>query len=215
MYANYKRGAGDYSGIAGKPNDENMITSNVFDNFPNDFGLYNMAGNVNEWVLDLYRPLTTQTLVDVENHDLNSFRGNDYQNVKRDQDGNAAEKDSLGRLTYVPVEDAEVADRDNYNKGRVYDYLDGDEDSGAEYNTNEYTLISDKARVYKGGSWADRAYWLSPGTRRFLDQDRGSRTIGFRCAMVRVGNSQGQDDAAANRFGMKPNKRKNRRRSRR
>jgi formylglycine-generating enzyme required for sulfatase activity len=32
---------------------------------PNDFGLYNMAGNVNEWVLDLYRPLTSSTLSDV------------------------------------------------------------------------------------------------------------------------------------------------------
>jgi formylglycine-generating enzyme required for sulfatase activity len=173
-----------------------------------------MAGNVNEWVLDLYRPLTTQTLVDVENHDLNSFRGNDYQNVKRDQDGEPVEKDSLGRLVYVPVEDEEVANRDNYSRGRVYDYLDGDEESGAEYATNEYTLISDKARVYKGGSWADRAYWLSPGTRRFLDQDRASRTIGFRCAMVRVGNSSGVDDEQVNRFGMKPGK-KNRRRSRR
>ncbi|CAH1000580.1 Hercynine oxygenase [Neolewinella maritima] len=216
MYANYKRGAGDYSGIAGQPNDGSMITSNVFDNFPNDFGLYNMAGNVNEWVLDLYRPLTTQTLVDADNHDLNSFRGNDFQNIKRDQDGKAVEKDSLGRLVYVPVEDADVANRDNYNRGRVYDYLDGDEESGAEYATDEYTLISDKARVYKGGSWADRAYWLSPGTRRYLDQDRSSRTIGFRCAMVRVGNSSGVEDAKVNRFGLKPSKqKKSRRRSRR
>jgi formylglycine-generating enzyme required for sulfatase activity len=52
------------------------------------------------------------------------------------------------------------------------------------------TLISDKSRVYKGGSWADRAYWLSPGNRRFLDEDKASALIGFRCAMDRVGSSR-------------------------
>lgn len=52
------------------------------------------------------------------------------------------------------------------------------------------TLISDKSRVYKGGSWADRAYWLSPGNRRFLDEDKASAMIGFRCAMDRIGSSR-------------------------
>ena len=50
------------------------------------------------------------------------------------------------------------------------------------------TLISDKSRVYKGGSWADRAYWLSAGNRRFLDEDKSSDAIGFRCAMDRLGS---------------------------
>ena len=49
------------------------------------------------------------------------------------------------------------------------------------------TLISDKSRVYKGGSWADLTYWLSIGTRRYLDEDKSSCTIGFRCAMDRLG----------------------------
>jgi hypothetical protein len=49
------------------------------------------------------------------------------------------------------------------------------------------TLISDRSKVYKGGSWADRAYWLSAGNRRFLDEDKTSATIGFRCAMDRLG----------------------------
>jgi sulfatase modifying factor 1 len=51
------------------------------------------------------------------------------------------------------------------------------------------SLISDKARVYKGGSWKDVAYWMSPGTRRFLDQDSATATIGFRCAMIRAGSN--------------------------
>ena len=38
-----------------------------------------------------------------------------------------------------------------------------------------------------GGSWNDRAYWLSPGTRRFLEEDLSTNTIGFRCAMTHYG----------------------------
>ena len=49
------------------------------------------------------------------------------------------------------------------------------------------TLINDDVRVYKGGSWADISYWLAPGSRRFLDQDSATATIGFRCAMIRAG----------------------------
>jgi gliding motility-associated lipoprotein GldJ len=55
------------------------------------------------------------------------------------------------------------------------------------------TLISDKSRVYKGGSWADRAYWLAVGNRRFLDEDKASAYIGFRCAMDRIGSSRRPD----------------------
>ena len=48
--------------------------------------------------------------------------------------------------------------------------------------------ITKKARVYKGGSWADRIYWLNPSTRRYLDQDKCSSKIGFRCAMSTLGD---------------------------
>jgi sulfatase modifying factor 1 len=216
MYANFKRRGGDYMGIAGKPNDGASVTTRVTENYPNDFGLYNMAGNVNEWVLDLYRPLTTQTLNDFENHDLNSFRGNNFQDLKRDPvDNSVLPKDSLGRLQYAYVTAADAAGRDNYKQGRVYDYLDGDKQSDAAYASNEHTLISDKARVYKGGSWADRAYWLSPGTRRFLDEDKGSRTLGFRCAMISIGGESinaGGRGKSKNRFGADPKKKRRSRR---
>ena len=53
------------------------------------------------------------------------------------------------------------------------------------------TLISDKSRVFKGASWKDRAYYLNPGTRRFLEEDRSLSTIGFRCAMDRIGSPTG------------------------
>jgi len=59
--------------------------------------------------------------------------------------------------------------------------------SSEMYDYGNSSMITDRTRVYKGGSWKDRAYWLNPGTRRFLDQDQSSDHIGFRCAMDRVG----------------------------
>lgn len=136
--ANFKRGRGDYAGIAGKLNDGSMITDQVYAYPPNDFGLYNMAGNVNEWVFDVYRPLSFQ---DVE--DMNPVRRDGYMDPQ-DQ----------------------------------YDF------------ENSNSLIDDGVRVYKGGSWRDVAYWLSPGTRRFLHEDSATATIGFRCAMIRAGTNK-------------------------
>ena len=50
-----------------------------------------------------------------------------------------------------------------------------------------FSRITDKSRVYKGGSWKDRSYWLIPGTRRFLDEEASKDDIGFRCAMTKLG----------------------------
>jgi gliding motility-associated lipoprotein GldJ len=136
MMANYKRGRGDYAGIAGRLNDAAMITDWIYANPPNDFGLYNMAGNVNEWVYDLFRPMSFE---DVE--DLNPIRRNDY-----------------------------------IDQVKMYD--------------PEETLITNRSRVFKGGSWKDVAYWLSPGTRRFIDEDSSTSHIGFRCAMIRAGTNK-------------------------
>jgi gliding motility-associated lipoprotein GldJ len=189
MMANFRRGEGDYMGEAGRLNDDAHITAPVRSFVPNDYGLYQMAGNVNEWVMDVYRPLTGWTVREVETQDLNSFRGNDYEHKTLDEDGRPVPKDSLGRLKYEKVKDADVASRENYQRGNVRDFLDGDKESEAFYNTGISSLVSDKARVYKGGSWADRAYYIVPGTRRFLDEDRATAMIGFRCAMTRVGSS--------------------------
>ena len=50
------------------------------------------------------------------------------------------------------------------------------------------TLITDESRVYKGGSWKDRAYWLDPAQRRYLPQYIATDYIGFRLAMSRLGS---------------------------
>jgi gliding motility-associated lipoprotein GldJ len=138
--ANFKRGRGDYAGIGGALNDGAMITEYVYSNPPNDFGLYNMAGNVNEWVEDVYRSLSYQDF-----EDLNPVRKDGY------------------------------LDDDNW--GYTYD------------KRNLTTFVDNYVRVYKGGSWADVAYWLAPGTRRYLEQDSATATIGFRCAMIRAGEN--------------------------
>ena len=202
MNDNFKRGKGDYMGVAGNLNDGADIPSACGSYFPNDYGLYNMAGNVSEWVLDVYRPLNSY-----EVSDLRPFRGNVFKSPVKDADGFLAEKDSLGHMRYRDITTAEAMNRKNYRKAVNINYLDGDFASSLEQNnwknstedsigaTNSMyqfgisSLITDHARVYKGGSWKDQAFYLSPGARRYLDENDASNAIGFRCAMTRVGGS--------------------------
>lgn len=196
--SNFKRGNGDYMGVAGNLNDGASLPAIVGSYWPNDYGLYNMAGNVSEWVLDVYRPMSYEYV-----SDFNPYRGNVYKNVKRDMNGGIAEKDSLGRIQYEEITDEEAAQRKNYRKANNINYRDGDyqstlqadwlggddpESTNQMYEYGVTSLITDKARVVKGGSWNDPAYFLSPSIRRFLDEDDASSTVGFRCAMIRVGS---------------------------
>jgi len=209
MMANFVRGRGDMMGVAGSLNDNASITSDVKSYWPNDYGLYCMAGNVNEWVQDVYRPLTPE---DVDG--FNPFRGNVFTDLRRDASGKTVTKNNLGKLYIDTVKDVDVANRYNYQKGDYRNYRDGDlqssiasdwniddnkkaslrmyaQESGSATSSDYVTLINDNARVYKGGSWKDRAYWLNPSTRRFLDQESSRDDIGFRCAMIRVGSPAG------------------------
>lgn len=202
MLANFKRGRGDYMGMAGKLNDRSHIPAPVRSFWPNDFGLYNMAGNVNEWTADVYRPMTSQTLSDAENHDLNPYRGGNFRTKVLDENGRPVQKDSLGQLKYRDLDSTDIGDRENYKEAYVSNYRDGDDET-VFYDYGKTTLISDKARVIKGGSWADRLFWLAPGARRFKDEDKGDRTIGFRCAMTRTGGPDGNADAGGQYFKKK------------
>lgn len=379
--ANFVRGRGDYMGVAGSLNDGADITAPVESYWPNDYGLYHMAGNVSEWVLDVYRPLTSeeydefrpfrgnvfttkllnnegnvelknaQVMYDVhgmkeylnefervryqrvsaERHDPNdtvipvgissnvqsrnpSRRGfapdpfyvshgkvkdsielallrriNEvldlaitYKNDKHDIEASALIQDQLfdgifadeirtgpdgeeyafeiismlregfnefivntpGKLKYRNVTEEENIGRLNYRKDDYIDYLDGDIESSIFFDNDERknhinqatrdpnlvmyqdqheqygldgvqvkpggedrtswptTLVSDKSRVYKGGSWKDRAYWLVSSSRRYLDEDKSTDAIGFRCAMDRVGSPVGMN------YGRKKEKKK-------
>jgi len=208
IMANFKRGRGDNMGVAGGLNDNAEITAPVYAYVPNDFGLYNMAGNVNEWVMDIYRPMTSS-----DADDFNPFRGNEFKKLELDEEGYPVEKDSLGRLVYIPVTEEENTDRRNYRKADYRGYKDGgggtsydeftssdfDEFAGEiTYDYGKSSLVSNMARVYKGGSWNDRAFYLTPGARRWMNETQSSATIGFRCAMNRVGSPAGNDFQGGN-----------------
>jgi gliding motility-associated lipoprotein GldJ len=209
MMANFVRGNGDYMGVAGNLNDKGDVTVEVKSYFPNDYGLYDMAGNVNEWVADVYRPLS---FTDVE--EFNPYRGNVFMTKELDGEGIVVDKDDFGQIRYHKETDAELmgednkgrynyrtADNINYKDGDQYSNIvsgDGWKDASSSNTSTMYhassgdlgSLVSDRTRVYKGGGWRDRAYWLSPGTRRFLDERESRDDIGFRCAMIRVGTPE-------------------------
>ena len=167
--ANFKRGRGDYGGIAGGVNNDGAVLPEaVGQHEPNDFNLFNMAGNVSEWVYDTYRPLAFSEMEDM-NPQRKSLGVNDTSDPQTNYGWDAAKSDPDAKNT----------------NGRPVD-ANGKSRAGDEYRS----LVNDRAKVYKGGSWKDVAYWMSPGTRRFLDMDGATNTIGFRCAMISIGTSQ-------------------------
>jgi len=251
--ANFKQGDGDYGGIAGWSDDGADITAKVKSYDPNDYGLYDMAGNVAEWVADVYRPI-----VDDEFNDFNYYRGNVYTKNAIGKDGKLeivtpesivfdtlsngklVARNLAGEILQVPVDDNETYLRTNFDESDNINFRDGDKRSSryfrdsfedvegvakneAEtqkmYNSprhhierdslgqlikeydqtnNRTSLIDDKVRVYKGGSWKDRDYWLDPAQRRFFPQDMATDYIGFRCAMSRVGNKSKEKNKTKN-----------------
>jgi gliding motility-associated lipoprotein GldJ len=207
MMANFQKGRGDLMGLAGGIDGVAPTPMEVTSFEPNDFGLFCMAGNVNEWVLDIYRPLTFEDM-----EDFRPFRGNVFEEYAKNAEGQFY-KDSLGRVVRKKVGRLKEG-RDNYLLGDNRNFNDGDmmslisteldmsrqdsiSNSNKMYNPGfgpkqqgKSTLITDVVRVYKGGSYKDRAYWLSPGTRRFLDETHTTDDLGFRCAMDRLGAAE-------------------------
>ena len=247
--ANFKLGKGDYGGIAGWSDDGADITIQVKSYPPNDFGVYDMGGNVAEWVADVYRPI-----VDDEASDFNYYRGNIYLKDVIGEDGkaevidpNKLVYDTLpngkilikrlpGQLKKQPIDEEETYLRQNFTESDNRNFRDGDVESTLNYSdksllarfnggeneeggtetesslmydapqnpevkvvdnkqirkkdisTKRTSMITDEVRVFKGGSWKDRAYWLDPAQRRYLPQYIATDYIGFRCAMTRLGS---------------------------
>lgn len=173
--ANFKRGRGDYAGRSNRGgsrlteglNDGFMIAGPVKAFWPNDFGLYNMSGNVSEWTYDTYRLLSYE---DVE--DLNPARRRGKTlDIPTSEEPNL-EPGVAKRATLLYNPDAKG------KSGGLYSPEPG-QPAGSDY---------DNVKVYRGGSWADPAYFLTVGARRFLAADSATATVGFRCAMIRVGS---------------------------
>ncbi|HZL10912.1 MAG TPA: SUMF1/EgtB/PvdO family nonheme iron enzyme [Prolixibacteraceae bacterium] len=195
MMANFTRGRGDLMGMAGALNDNADITAPVTSYSPNDFGLYCMAGNVNEWVSDVYRPLSSS-----EVSEFQPFRGNTFTKYRTDSITGKLVRNEFGEL----VKDT-IADYRNFDDGDYQSQIiEGDDWNAQKGKTETNTmyvqsakkgqfssLISDNTRIYKGGSWKDRPYWLSPGTRRYRPETESADDLGFRCAMTRVGSPDG------------------------
>jgi sulfatase modifying factor 1 len=235
--ANFKQGKGDYSGLPGWSSDGSDIPIRIKSYAPNAFGLYDMSGNVAEWVADVYRPI-----IDNKANDFNYFRGNIFTKKMINEagevvivgDNNAVEYDTLpngtilpkqlpGAIKYIPITKSDASFRTNFSKADNTDVGNGDmgstrfykdtkerfasrpsmynspqtpkitrnTDTGSDvvkYDSKKRrTLISNQTRVYKGGSWVDREYWLDPAQRRYLPEYMATNFIGFRCVTDKLG----------------------------
>ena len=218
--ANFKQGKGDYSGVAGWSSDNADITAPVRAFPANSFGLYGMAGNVAEWVADVYRPIINSDVTD-----MSYYRGNLYTKPAIGKDGKTVVIDEIeidttpnnklnikalpGEVKFSEIDEYDAQFRPNFNRAYNPNYLDGDEKSTPNSDETEMykfaidkdgnaikneddvkSLISDQTRVVKGGSWKDRAYWLDPAQRRYLPEYMAADFIGFRCAMSYLGESK-------------------------
>lgn len=193
MMANFKINSGNNMGVAGDLNDGGDITVPVKSYQPNDFGLYNMAGNVNEWVSDVYRQLSYEDF-----EDFNPYRGHEFKdNLYENEETRLLAKDKYGRPVKIPAkaprkqtwEELQAA-KSNPNAPSTYNHDARDfKDEEQKELYGKTTLVNNKSRVYKGGSWNDRAYWLNPATRRHMQQDESNSMTGFRCAMTSVSSS--------------------------
>ena len=175
--ANFKQGRGDYSGVAGWSNDDAEITADVYQYPPNDFGLYGMAGNVSEWVADIYRPITNN-----EVSDMNYYRGNVFQQYAIDENGKVSVNQN------VQMRDS----LENPSGRKVYDQLPGsiekkdivpnsyDTDYTSQEIINSNGLVSDNLayadgdKLYErqGATGEDVEMYANPFDKNRSDQEK-------------------------------------------
>jgi len=237
--ANFKQGKGNYSGLSGWSSDGSDIPIKIKSYPPNAFGIYDMSGNVAEWVSDVYRPI-----IDSDANDFNYFRGNVFKKkineegktvyvgskdaeIKYDTlpNGKIKVNELPGTIKYFDLNPKDYALRRNFTRSDNVNVNDGDKNSSRYYSSEgnnepkmynspekpqfnkesvEYdtekrtTLISDNTRVYKGGAWSDREYWLDPAQLRYLPEYMATNYIGFRCVSDKLGPMTSQKRKARN-----------------
>jgi len=157
--ANFKQSDGDYGGIAGWSDDGADITQEVKFYAPNDHGLYDMAGNVAEWVADVYRPI-----VDDEFNDFNYYRGNTYYKNAINDDGTVkiveetvydtlsngkiVARSLKGEIKKVEVDENETYLRTNFDRSDNRNFRDGDQKSSKYYRDNFEEETNDTRKMY-------------------------------------------------------------------
>jgi hypothetical protein len=131
-------------------------------------------------------------------NEYNPYRGNVYSTIQLDENGNPI----ITATGTLAIEFAAENDKRDFKDGDFETRLDTDypldtlelteeQMEKVKYDPTDILAphITKNTRVYKGGSWNDRIYWLNPTTRRYMDQSKASNTIGFRCAMTILGDN--------------------------
>lgn len=83
--------------------------------------------------------------------------------------------------TYRPLSLQDTSDLNPIRRDGTLDHAD------QYHSIDNVSLINDDAKVYKGCSWSDCAYFLQIGTRRYLNKNKATATIGFRCVVSSLG----------------------------
>ena len=179
----------------GKVFDENYIIK-LFPYYLDDPALTTMISilrdGLTEYIIETEGNMRYRRVTEEENLGRLNYRKDDYIDY---MDGDI--ESSIFYNNQTRMNDINMGKRDPklvmyQNDHERYD-LQGKEVNVGWNKGTPTTLVSDRSRVYKGGSWEDNAYWLGCGTRRFLDETQSTRNIGFRCAMDRVGSPTGKN----------------------
>lgn len=158
---------------------------------PNSYGIYNMSGNVSEWVTDVLY-LAVSGIKDDEL--LNAFRENSSAAAKEKPDFSrivdfykekgvhAAADFMLSEMKRLKLNEHLISEADlsNYKKQVLIPFV-------TDYIRFAQNIPEDNSfRIVKGGSWFDGPYSLQIGARHCLQQQKSSARVGFRLAMNKI-----------------------------
>ena len=206
-------------GIIDKNQKENYIYTSPIKSFlANEFKLYDMAGNVAEWVLDVpkmnweddmgYRPFRGNVFSVIGSNDsaYNAVINKDSSNIDQGRviSKNAPdvfEKDTLTSLFKVNSNDdlqaamVKILRRKNYYDPASFPDTIIEKYKNwlmpkavSEIHNAKVLELNEFPRIVKGGSWADGPVYMECGTQTVFSENKRTYRIGFRIAMMLVGS---------------------------
>jgi formylglycine-generating enzyme required for sulfatase activity len=144
---------------------------------PNDFGLYDMAGNVSEWTEDKPHSISLKDYFSCYPFNDTLFAGMNTSITNKDNIHTL-----LKRISEIQkmkkIYEADIDTVFEYGRKRLV--------CNTEYLLHDYNVISKvyNPRIVKGGSWADPSTYLMSGMNQVYAEDSSSCKIGFRVAMT-------------------------------